>query len=117
MTESTGYDFFTDQHERLASIASWANFFAWLVLFVNIFLMIASFIDSIYIYAIREPDYFEVLSQDSVYMARFTLNLFSILLRGVVYWFVLKGVSLGLNMIIETDVNYRKQVQGGSHEQ
>jgi len=43
------------------------------------------------------------------------VNVLSTLLKGVVYFLVLKGVSLGLNMIIETDINYREQ-KGGQDE-
>jgi len=30
-----------------------------------------------------------------------------VFLQGAVYYLVLKGVALGLNMIVETDINYR----------
>jgi hypothetical protein len=33
----------------------------------------------------------------------------TLLLRGIVYYLVLKGTSLGINMIVETDINYRDQ--------
>jgi hypothetical protein len=35
----------------------------------------------------------------------------SVLLRGIIYYLVLKGISLGLNMIVETDINYRERKQ------
>lgn len=39
----------------------------------------------------------------------------SMMIKGVVYFLILKGISLGLNMIVETDINYReKKEQGGA---
>jgi hypothetical protein len=38
------------------------------------------------------------------------------LVQAIVYWLVLKGISMGLNMIIETDLNYRGKLQGGNRE-
>jgi hypothetical protein len=36
------------------------------------------------------------------------------ILSGATFYVVLKGISLGLNMIVETDVNYREvKNQGG----
>ena len=35
------------------------------------------------------------------------------LLNGVVYYVVLKSISLGLNMIVETDINYREKKEKG----
>ncbi len=39
------------------------------------------------------------------------------LLFGVVNWFVLKGISLGLKMIVETDLIYRGKSTGKNDEQ
>jgi hypothetical protein len=39
-------------------------------------------------------------------------DIVSALLRGIIYYVVLKSISLGLNMIVETDVNYREQERG-----
>ena len=41
----------------------------------------------------------------------FLIGMFATVLKGIVYYLVLKGISLGLNMIVETDINYREQKQ------
>jgi len=40
------------------------------------------------------------------------INMSATILRGVVYFLVLKGISLGLNMVVETDINYREKKTG-----
>lgn len=40
------------------------------------------------------------------------VNMSATLLRGAVYFLVLKGISFGLNMIVETDINYREKEVG-----
>ena len=36
------------------------------------------------------------------------MGMIGVLLKGIVYFLVLKGIALGLDMIIETDINYRE---------
>jgi hypothetical protein len=124
MIDNTADDFFTKKHERLTVIAYWANIFAWIVLVINILWVGASFSQTQMNYDIRNSginlgqgsNFIQMLSQNPRYLASLAIGLISILLRGVVYWFVLKGVAVGLNMIVETDLNYRAQLQGGNNE-
>ena len=37
----------------------------------------------------------------------------SIFFKGIIYFLVLNGISLGLNLIFETDINYRDSNQLG----
>jgi hypothetical protein len=38
-----------------------------------------------------------------------------VLVEGAIYYLVLKGIALGLNMIVETDINYRdKKAEEGA---
>jgi hypothetical protein len=124
MTDNTADDFFTKKHERLTVIAYWANIFAWIVLVINILWVGASFSQAQMNYDMQNSginlgqgsNFIQMLSQNPRYLASLAIGLISILLRGVVYWFVLKGVAVGLNMIVETDLNYRAQLQGGNNE-
>lgn len=50
-----------------------------------------------------------MLTHDPFDAFRLIINVVVAALKGIVYCLVLKGVSLGLNMIIETDINYRYQ--------
>jgi hypothetical protein len=49
-------------------------------------------------------------------MASAILNFIYTVLKGGVYALALKGVSAGLKMIVETDLNYRMNAAGESHE-
>ena len=121
MSENTAGDFFQSNHARLTRIASWANFFAWVVLVIytlstvqeamsvrgsNAVLNIASKIGDI-------PNFFEIIIYAPLFAFGFVVYLATIFLRGVVFALVLKGISLGLNMIVETDLNYREKALEG----
>jgi hypothetical protein len=124
MTDNIADEFFTKKHERLTVIAYWANIFAWIVLVINLLWVGASFSQTQMNYDIQNssinlgqgPNFIEMILQNPRYLASLAIGLIVILLRGVVYWFVLKGVAVGLNMIVETDLNYRAQLQGGNNE-
>lgn len=47
---------------------------------------------------------------------RLSMNMLSVILKGVVYYLVLKGVSLGLNMIVETNFNYREKSEAQNEQ-
>jgi hypothetical protein len=124
MTGSTADNFFTAKHARLTRIASIANLFAWIVFIIHILWVGGSFIQTQNTYTIQNmnlnlgqnPDFMEMLRQNPLYTASLIVNLTGIFLRGVVYGLTLKGISLGLNMIVETDLNYKENFQGGSNE-
>ena len=116
MTDSTVDDFFTKKHDRLASIASIANIVAWIALVAQILFVGARFIEvqNSYLMQIttfgQNPDFMEMLSEKPIYTASLIVDLAGIFIRGILYWLVLKGISLGLYMIVETDLNYREKL-------
>jgi hypothetical protein len=124
MIDSTADEFFTRKHERLARIASIANTFAWIVLVAQILYMGGRFIQLQNSYMIQtmttdfsqNPNFMKMLSEKPLYTFSLIVDLASIFLRGVVYWLTLKGISLGLNMIVETDLNYKDKFPGGNNE-
>jgi hypothetical protein len=122
MTDNPEEDFFTVKHARLTNIAFAANLFAWIVFIVNILFVGARFIQVQNSYMVQSitggqsPDFFGMLGKNPLYTASFIMDLVSIFLRGVVYGLLLKGISLGLNMIVETDLNYKEKVQAGNNE-
>lgn len=102
MTEQE--EFFSPDHKRLLSIALWAKYLAWVVPIVYILWMV--------LLISQDLSNIGGQSQPNVWLlerSRMGLNLATTLLRGAIYYLVLKGVSLGLNMIVETDINYREQ--------
>lgn len=102
-------EFFSPNHNRLLNIAAWAKYLAWVVLVVYILNVVLQVFQHQY-FASNIP-----VQQGSRFLneLRLTVSVATTLLRGVVSYLVLKGISLGLNMIVETDINYREQ-QGGA---
>jgi hypothetical protein len=122
MTDKIEDDFFTADHERLARIADAAKVFAWIAFIVNILLVGAKIIEiqnSYNLQAIRLgqiPDFWGMMSEKPLYAISIFVDILSILLRGIVYGLVLKGVSLGLNMIIDIDLDSKEKSQEASND-
>lgn len=117
-------DFFSPKHKQLLSIALWAKYLAWIMLAV--FILRAGFVilqkqtnyqqmQAVVGSPASAQDYWETVRNEPIYYGLdIGADMAGMLLSGIVYYLALKGISLGLNMIIETDVNYReKENQGG----
>jgi len=106
--------FFSKDHEKLLLIASVAKYIAWIVLIVYILFTIGEFIIAQSSHEYWQPvvgsqfEFLDKLKSDPLYAASLLVSMASTFLKGIVYFLVLKGVSLGLNMIVETDINYRE---------
>ena len=107
--------FFSKNHDRLLSIATWAKHIAWIVLIVYILLV---GIQTIQIILLKDSEgsfgqtsqsLFTMLKGDPFHAFRLLINIVVVFLNGMIYYLVLKGISLGLNMIVETDINYLEQ--------
>ncbi len=107
-------DFFTPRHKRLDRIARAANVLAWIILAFQI------------LYALgRLEIFFQNVSAQPIDLT-ITRNIWAVAygLAGIlndifgafVVWLVLRGVAAGLNMLIETDLNYRQRALEASHE-
>lgn len=115
-------DFFSQNNNRLLNIAWWAKNIALIVLFINILLAGARVIEfqntENYraIISNQVPQkLMDILSEEPLKAFKLGIDMAAIILRGVIYYLVLKGISLGLNMIVETDINYReKSVEEGA---
>jgi len=118
MSEDTGEEFLTKDQARLTRIASIANILAWIVLVVQILSVAFTFIKTISYYSISvqeygsNPDFFNMLMNNPLEYARFVIDLVNGLLHGAMYWLVLKGVSAGLYMIAETNLNHAERELG-----
>lgn len=108
-------DFFSSNHKRLLNIATWAKYVAWGILAIYLLLVTIQIIqvirmqDNENVIGQTSQSFLTILSSDPLHAFRLIITIAATLLRGVVYYLVLKGVSLGLNMIVETDINYRDQ--------
>lgn len=109
MEEQSG--FFSENHNRLLSIATWAMVLARVVLIVYLLWAILLLFQNPALF--RSSDSIQDFFKDNFFDAfRLLVNVLATLLRGIIFYLFLKGLSLGLNMIVETDVNYRER-QGG----
>ena len=105
MPDTNPVELFTKKHLRLTNLASTANVLFYVYLVVFLLMMIFNFIS----YKVSPTDGSTTLSFDSIYadiIAPFQ-TLLGNFFQGVVTLIVLKSIHLSLNMIVETDVNYR----------
>lgn len=108
-------EFFSQNQERLLVIAVWAKYLAWVALAIYILLVVLQIIQLLM--ANDNGNFAGPTSQSLITMlrdnpfsfVRFVVNTIATGLKGLIYFVVLKGISLGLNMIVETDVNYREK--------
>ncbi len=107
--------FFSAKHKRLLRIASLANIFAWLALTVYMLLAIGQVYEIVKYWELLVPaglpgeTQLELLLQNSDNIVNLISQVLSALLPGIIDWLVLKGAALGLNMLVETDINYRER--------
>lgn len=114
--------FFIPQHERLLNIATWAKYLACVVIVVYILMTFGTYFqEQNYFMYYRGNfnqtyrDFMDLLIHSPSFGFSVFIEMIGVFLRGIVYFLVLKGISLGLNMIVETDINYREQ-RGNSDE-
>ncbi len=107
-------EFFTKKQKQLLSFALWAKYLAWVVLIVYILWTGSAYLQAMNSYTssgwagLNAPAFGTYLSDNFPIALDLFLKMAGIFLKGIVYYFVLQGLSLGLNMIVETDVNYRQ---------
>lgn len=113
-------EFFTKKHDRLLAVSVWSKYLAWLALIVSVLAPVALYIQkqNEFNYFSRFEsglalDFIDMLARNPSYALSLVIELLYTTLRWIVSFLVLKGISLGLNMIIETDLNYREKEQGG----
>lgn len=58
-------------------------------------------------------DFAGLMKQYPADAIRLLLSVISNFFKGIVYYLVLSGLSLGLNMVVETDINYRDANRSG----
>jgi hypothetical protein len=113
MTESTEQVFFTKKHSRLANIASLAKIIGWIYLVVGLVNATAGIASDINFYLPIITDYFKTgdlfsLGIDQIdFIIKFITSLIYDFFNPITYWLILMTISVGLNMILETDLNYR----------
>jgi hypothetical protein len=112
LDETNADQFFSEKHQRLYSVAKWADILSWimlvffvLVLALNIFSSASQFNAQYASYA--GTTFFKYIFATPAALVQYLANWLLSLFKGIVFFLVLRAVSMGLNMIIETDLNYR----------
>ena len=100
--------FLSPTHRRLLRVARIASAFAWLALGYQVVLTLAGVIADLYTG--------RLLVDTAARLLGLASSVAGHLLSGIVSWLLLRGVALGLSMLVETDCNYRAQPQGQHHE-
>jgi len=96
-------EFFSQKYKSLLSVATWAKYLAWPVLAVFTLYSIGLYFQE----QARYSFFDEQLKINSLAGLSLLVQIFGTFLKGVIYHLLLRGVSLGLTMIVETDINYR----------
>ena len=108
-------DLFDWKHLRLWRMSFTADLCASLVIAVFIFLTLGE----VYRYNQFAHSQFQtnligLFSRQPIYILEVSLQMARVLVQGAIYYLVLKGLALGLTMIVETDINYRdKSIEEG----
>lgn len=113
-------DFFSPDHERLLNIATWAKYLAWIVLITTIaytgIITLGNYVLELQKVGVAPgpdlnvSDFLSPFKGNIPFLIKLIAGLVYGILRSFVYYCVLKGISLGLNMIVETDINYREKM-------
>ena len=109
-------ELFDWKHTKLWKLSFAADFWSSIVILVFVFLALGE----AYRYNQLAHNQFQtnligLFSREPIYILDVLLQMARVLLQGAVYYLVLKGIALGLNMIVETDINYReKKIEEGT---
>ena len=108
-------DFFSSKHKKLLWISTWANILAWIALIVYALIMLSTILDIRYdllslpqVLGSSEQGQPGVVTEYLAIGVKLITRVLEACFPGIVYWLVLKGISIGLKMIVETDINYRE---------
>lgn len=109
-------NYFGWQHLRLLNIASIAKNAAWIALVVHLLLAGSQILQIPASAAYRSSNNGQgmdgvpfFLATNPLELIKLAINMAATLFQGFVYYLVLRGICLGLTMIVETDTTYRDQ--------
>jgi hypothetical protein len=111
-------ELFDWKHTKLWKLSFAADFWSSIVILVFIFLALGeAYRYNQLAHNQFQTNLFGLFSREPIYILDVLLQMARVFLQGAVYYLVLKGTALGLNMIVETDVNYReKKIEGVQNE-
>lgn len=113
--------YLTKDHERLLNYAVWSKYLAWAVLAIFCVGSVLVFIGEVNLTSMQfqalgqqSPKWDWIIQHQPTLVLNWGLAALRTFFQGLVYFLVLKGISLGLSMIAETDVNYRDRKEGAA---
>ncbi len=113
-------NFYKKKHKRLDTIALIAKNLAWLALIVGVLVAIGQYIQTktylefqVMQMSFIGNDVSELLNDRPLFSLSLMVDTLNILIKGVIYAVVLKGISLALYMLIEIDLNYSLMNEDG----
>ena len=110
-------DLFDKNQVTLWRISTWANALAPIVFFIYIVLTLWQVFEYNQTAKFQyQTNLFGLFSQGPAYVLDLLFRMVRVFLQGAVYYLVLKGIALGIDMIVETDINYREQKAEGGAE-
>ena len=106
--------FYKKKHKRLDTIALITKNLAWMALVTGVLVVIGDYVQQknylefqmITMSFQQGTDVTTFLKERPVFSLSLIIDMFNTLLKSVIYAAVLKGISLGLYMLIEIDLNY-----------
>jgi len=130
-SEASG-EVLTKRNHKLLNIAKVCEVFAWIFLFITIFNSYFSYTNIIQNVETRsindngynltpkeyrlDHGYFRQIKTEPLVIFKIAVDILAVVLRGVLGFLVLYGVSYGLKMIVETEINYRLKLGENSNE-
>ncbi len=110
-------DLFGKKHATMWRISMWANGLASILFFIFILSSLAQIFQyNLIAHNQYQTDLLGLFSRYPLYVLDLILQMARVFLQGTAYYLVLKGTSLGLDMIVETDINYRGSKAEGGEE-
>ncbi|MBL8077032.1 MAG: hypothetical protein JNM55_03645 [Anaerolineales bacterium] len=116
MTENN--ELFDRKHLRLWRISRQADSISTIVVFIYIFVIFGQLLQYSKIANSQyQTGLISLLLKNPVFILDMIVQMGGGLVQGALYYLVLKGLALGLNIIVETDINYREnKIEGGEEE-
>jgi E3 ubiquitin-protein ligase DOA10 len=117
-------EFFSKKHNQLLIIAVWAKYLAWVVLIFYSVSAISNVVGNLYTFSLVSRNFqgitylglIELIEYSPEVAIKYIFEAVTIILKGVVLFYLLKGLALGLNMVVETDINYREKINQGGEQ-
>lgn len=109
-------EFFSKKHNQLLNIATWAKYLAWIVLVINMFYALGVYFQQqaqFSSFGGASGQFGMLVRSNFSFAVSLGVEIVAVLFQGIVYFLLLKSISLGLNMIVETDINYRDNTEQG----